>query len=145
MATDIRIQDQLVIDSNIESIADARHWAAQHAAAGGFDQNAIFSIELAVGEAIANIVRHAYNNQPGFKIHLSLTIDNEKFNLRITDFGRKFDPVDLPSPNLDTPREGGYGIYLMKKVMDEVTYDTSPPQGTQLELVKYRSTLSKKV
>lgn len=130
----------MVIDSNITNIADARHWAAQHAAAASFDKDAVFAIELAVGEAITNIIRHAYDGQPGHPIRLMLTIDNEKLSLSIVDFGRKFDPGNLPPPNLDTPREGGYGIYLIKKVMDQVTYDTSLPKGTQLELIKYRTT-----
>ena len=144
VAADIIIQDQKIIDSDIENIAGARHWAAQHAEVAGFDKDAVFAIELAVGEAVTNIIRHAYDNQPGHEIHLSLTIDDTKFSLRILDFGRKFDPANEPLPNLDTPREGGYGIFLMKKVMDEVTYDTTTlPQGTQLDLIKYRTTTAK--
>jgi serine/threonine-protein kinase RsbW len=143
VAADILIQDQITINSDIESIAHARHWAAQHAETADFDKDAVFAIELAVGEAVTNIIRHAYQNQPGHKIHFSLTIDDEKFSLFIRDFGRKFEPANHPPPNLDTPREGGYGIYLMKKVMDEVAYNTSLAQGTRLNLVKYRTTVSK--
>lgn len=144
MAANIITQDQIVINSDIENIADTRHWAAQHAKDAGFDEDAVFAIELAVGEAVTNIIRHAYDNQPGHKIHLSLTIDDAKFSLRIVDFGRKFDPTSQPPPNLDSPREGGYGIFLMKKVMDEVIYDTtSLSQGTQLDLIKYRTTAVK--
>jgi serine/threonine-protein kinase RsbW len=142
VGADILIKDQITIKSNIETVAHARHWAAHHAETADFDKNAVFAIELAVGEAVTNIIRHAYQNQPGHKIHLSLTIDEEKFSLCIRDFGRKFDPANHPPPNLDTPREGGYGIYLMKEVMDEVTYNTSPAQGTRLNLVKYRTTIS---
>jgi serine/threonine-protein kinase RsbW len=139
MAANTIIQDKIIINSDIEIIADTRHWAAQHAKAAGFDKDAVFAIELAVGEAVTNIIRHAYDNQPGHKIHLSLTIDDTKFSLQILDFGRKFDPDSLPPPNLDAPREGGYGIFLMKQVMDEVIFDTTTlPQGTHLELVKYR-------
>ena len=144
MAANIIVQDQIIINSDIENIASTRHWAAQHAKTAGFNKDAVFAIELAVGEAVTNIIRHAYDNQPGHEIHLSLTIDDTKFRLRIIDFGRKFDPADQPPPDLDALREGGYGIYLMKKVMDEVTYDTSTlPQGTQLDLVKYRTIAAK--
>ena len=144
MAADIIIQDQIVINSDIENIADTRHWAAQHAKTAGFDKDAVFAIELAVGEAVTNIIRHAYNNQPDHEIHLSLTIDDTRFGLRIIDFGHKFDPAGQPPPNLDNPREGGYGIYLMRQVMDEVNYDTTAlPQGTQLDLIKYRTNPAK--
>jgi len=144
MAENIVTQDQIIINSDIETIADTRRWAAQHAQAAGFDKDAVFAVELAVGEAVTNIIRHAYDNQPGHEIHLSLTIDDTKFSLRILDFGRKFDPAKQPPPDLDAPREGGYGIYLMKKVMDEVIYDTTThPHGTQLDLIKYRATIAK--
>ena len=137
MATNLT-QDNLVIESDLEAIADARRWIAQHADHAGFDIEAVFAIELAVGEALTNIIRHAYDSQSGHQIHLSLKIDEAKLSLTILDFGRKFDPAKHPPPNLESPSEGGYGIYLIKKAMDEVTYHTSLPKGTQLDLIKYR-------
>ena len=131
------IEDKLIIQSQIDAIAGVRHWAVQHARQAGFDSEAIFGIELAVGEALTNIIRHAYRGQAGHEIHLSLTIDETRLHLTILDFGHKFDPADHPPPNLEIPSEGGYGVYLIEKVMDEVTYHTSLPQGTRLELVKY--------
>ena len=133
------LKDKLIIDSSLDKISQARRWAAQHARVTGFNSRDIFAIELAMGEALSNIIRHAYDGEPGHKIHLSLTIDETKLSLTIIDSGRKFDPALHPPPKLDVPKEGGYGIYLIKKVMDEVTYDTSAPKGTQLDLVKYRS------
>ena len=133
------LKDKLIIDSSLDKISQARRWAAQHARVTGFNSRDIFAIELAMGEALSNIMRHAYDGEPGHKIHLSLTIDETKLSLTIIDSGRKFDPAIHPPPKLDVPKEGGYGIYLIKKVMDEVTYDTSAPKGTQLDLVKYRS------
>ena len=133
------LKDKLIIDSSLDKISQARRWAAQHARVAGFNSRDIFAIELAMGEALSNIIRHAYDGEPGHKIHLSLTIDEAKLSLTIIDSGRKFDPALHPPPKLDVPREGGYGLYLIKKVMDEVTYDTSAPKGTQLDLVKYRS------
>ncbi len=142
MVTNIPTQDNLVIESDLETIADARRWIAQHAGNAGFDTEAVFAIELAVGEALTNIIRHAYDGQPGHEIHLSLTIDAAKLSLIILDFGRQFDPTKHPPPNLERPSEGGYGMYLIKKAMDEVTYHTSLPRGTQLDLVKYRPQVS---
>ncbi len=140
MAVPTITQDSLVISSHIDAITDARHWAAEHARKSGFSREAVFAIELAIGEAVTNIIRHAYQEQPNHKIHLSLTIDKIQFKVTIVDFGRKFDPDSHHPPNLDTPHEGGYGIYLIKKVMDEVHYDTSPPKGTRLDMIKYRNT-----
>ncbi len=131
-------QTKLVIDSRLESIASVRHWAAQQAYDDGFDAKSVSDIELAVGEALANVVQHAYAGQAGHEIHLYLTIDETKFSLTIHDFGRKFDLTTYTPPNLEIPTESGYGVYLIQQAMDEVTYNISAPQGTQLDLVKYR-------
>ncbi len=128
----------LVIDSRVEATTQARRWITQQARQAGFDTDTIFSIELAIGEALTNVIKHAYDGQAGHEIHLSLAIDATKLNLTIRDFGRKFDPVAYRRPPLGVLREGGYGVYLIEQMMDEVNYDTSTEIGTQLQLVKYR-------
>ena len=134
----MNIQDNLVIKSELEAVTSTRHWAGQYAREAQFDTESVYAIELAVGEALTNIIRHAYQNEPGHEIHLALIIDETKFSLSIRDFGRKFNPTEHAPPDLSTPSEGGYGVYLIDKVMDEVTYDTSQSKGTRLDLVKYR-------
>ncbi len=135
-----KITEKLVIDSRLDAVIRARHWAARRARAAGFDGDAVFAIELAVGEALTNAITHAYHGEAGHEIHLALTIDPDKLRLGIRDFGRKFDLSTYSPPDLDVPNEGGYGIFLMRQMMDEVIYDTSCNEGTCLELVKYRST-----
>jgi anti-sigma regulatory factor (Ser/Thr protein kinase) len=137
MATD-NIQ-KLVIKSELETIAEARHWVTKHLQNAKFGAEDIFGIELVVGEALANMVEHSYKGKKGQEIHLALTIDDAKLQLQIRDFGQKFEPTDYTPPNLDNPSEaGGYGVYLIHEIMDEVHYNTTLPQGTELTLVKYR-------
>lgn len=133
------IKDTLIIESRLDRIAEARHWAAQQVRAANFDEEAIYAVELALSEALANVIEHAYGGDQGQEIHLSLAIDDEKLCLTVRDFGEKFDPTNYTPPDLDTPTEGGYGIYLIQQLMDEVTYDASLPQGTKLTLVRYRT------
>lgn len=133
------VHDTLVIQSRLDAVADARRWAAERVRAAGFDEDAIFAVELALSEALTNVIRHAYGGDEGQEIHLALAINDEKLDLTIRDFGQKFDPADYTPPDLDEPAEGGYGVYLIHELMDQVTYDTSLPTGTQLNLVKYRS------
>jgi serine/threonine-protein kinase RsbW len=130
---------KLVITSELDTAANARHWVTQHARHAGFDESQLFSIELAVGEALTNVVEHAYDGEAGHQIHLSLTIDEAKLALTIRDFGRKFKKELYTPPNLNIPSEhGGYGVFLISELMDEVFYDTSLPQGTQMKMVKYK-------
>ena len=138
MATGNTLQ-KLVITSEPETIAQARYWVTKHLQNTDFEAEDIFAIELVVGEALANVVEHSYQGQKGQEIHLTLSIDDAKFQLQIRDFGQKFKPADYTPPNLDIPSEdGGYGVYLIYEIMDEVRYDTTLPQGTELKLVKYR-------
>ncbi|MFQ5595366.1 MAG: ATP-binding protein [Anaerolineae bacterium] len=131
--------EDLVIQSRLERISDARRWLTEHARAAGFAEDAILDLRLVVSEALANVVEHAYGGASDQEIRLALVIDDEKLCLIIRDFGRKFDLAHYTAPDLDQPSEGGYGVFLMHELMDEVTYDTSPPTGTKLTLVRYRS------
>lgn len=137
------VTKKLVIGSQIEDTAKARHWAAQHARAAGFGAEAVFAIELALGEALANVIEHAYERKSGQEIHLALSIDETKIQLSIRDFGRKFDQSAYRSPNLNEAKEGGYGVYLIEQMMDEVSYSSPEGKGTQLNLIKYKPGIKK--
>ena len=131
-------EDTLTIKSRLSQLARARNWVAQKAQAAGFSPEEVFALKLAVNEACANIIRHAYEGAEDKDIILSIGIEGDKLLLTIRDFGKKFDLSRYKPPNLDRPAESGYGIYLITELMDEVEYDTSPPQGTILKMVKYR-------
>ncbi len=133
------MRDTLVVESRLDRVAKARRWVAQQARSAGFDPDIVSDLELVISEALANVIKHAYGGNDGHEIHLSVTSDDEKLSLTIRDFGQKFDPTTYTPPDLDNPAEGGYGVYLIQKLMDKVTYDTSLPEGTQLSMVKYRS------
>lgn len=84
------------------------------------------NIILAIDEACTNKIRHAYNFNPSMDILISLEIKGKFFHAEISDWGEKFDPEKIPVPDLNenyrNQKKGGYGIYLMKKLMDKVEY-----------------------
>jgi len=88
---------------------------------------------LAVDEAAANIIRHAYERQPG-RIRLSCTAEQTHFLLELEDDGRQV-PLDSISPRpLDDVRPGGLGVHLIRQVMDEATWSHRPAGGTLLTM-----------
>ena len=133
------VRGTLVIQSRLDAVADARRWATERIRAARLGEAVIFSVELALSEALTNVIRHAYGGDENQEVRLSLVIDDEKLSLTIRDFGKKFDPISYIPPDLDVPAEGGYGVYLIHELMDQVIYDTSLPEGTRLSLIKYRS------
>jgi serine/threonine-protein kinase RsbW len=133
------VRAELVIESRIDQVARARQWLSDQARAAGVPERQIQEMGLVVSEACANVIKHAYRGELGHQITLRLDIDQSKVVLSIRDCGAPFDPESYIPPDLDEPREGGYGIFIMRSLMDEVHYDTSCNRGTTLTLVKYRA------
>jgi len=106
-----------------------------------FSVDDIEDIKVAVGEACINSTRHGYHEKVSEEnlIHICFLIYPKKLEIVITDNGKGFD-TDRVDEYLkksgDEKTEGiGLGIQLMKTLMDEVKYSSSP-DGTQVRLVK---------
>ena len=131
-------KDRLVIDSRLEAVAQAREWVAERARQARLSRETIGDLKLVLTEAVTNVVRHSYDGESGHQIILSWAVDDETLTLTVRDFGRPFDPGSYQSPDLSELQTGGYGIFLVQSLMDEVRYDTSSGVGTTLTLVKRR-------
>jgi serine/threonine-protein kinase RsbW len=104
-------------------------------------------IALAVDEAVANIMEHAYGCQPGRgtrnadDIVVVLDLTPEKFSVIIRDRGTGFDPREAPEVNMQqhikAGRKSGLGIFLIRRIMDEVNYALKENSHNELQLVKY--------
>ena len=132
------MQADLVIQSIPDELRLARGWLSDHARASGFSDREVRDLALAVSEACANVIEHAYRGEPNHPIDLHLTIDETKLLLLVHDLGVPFNVRDYRPPDLDVPQEGGYGVFIIRNLMDEVDYDVSDGTGTTLRLVKYR-------
>lgn len=132
------VSDSLTLPATVDRLDEARRWLAGHCRAAGFDDEAVWALELAITEAISNVIRHAYGGDPARKVELEVRVDEERLAVSVTDTGRPFDRGHAPSPDFDNPSPGGYGLYLIDELMDEVVRDSSPERGNRLTLVKYR-------
>jgi anti-sigma regulatory factor (Ser/Thr protein kinase) len=84
------------------------------------------NINLVIEEAISNIIFYAFNDKAKHEIKISISINNKKLVIEITDDGIPFDPLSLAEPDITLPAEerpiGGLGIFLITQLMDEVNY-----------------------
>jgi anti-sigma regulatory factor (Ser/Thr protein kinase) len=112
---------------------------SEGASLAGFDSEGTQEILLAVTEAVANVIRHAYSNQIDKRIDFELAVDEQRFQLDIIDYGSFVDPSQIASRPLDEVRPGGLGVHLIKKTMDRVDYQKNKHGGTTLRLVKIAS------
>lgn len=130
--------DTITITSETERIDVARRWMANLARAAGVDDDVISEIELVLTEALANVMAHAYAGEPDREIRLTVVIDEDRVNLSVRDWGRAFDRTTYAQRDLDDPGEGGYGVYLIEQLMDQVGRETQQDGGTLLTLTKNR-------
>jgi serine/threonine-protein kinase RsbW len=81
----------------------------------------IRNIGLVSSEAVTNAIRHGTSFE-GEPLAVTVEVSDELFSLRVIDHGPGFDLDAVTHPDLDQPAEGGYGIYIIKSLMDEVSY-----------------------
>lgn len=85
-----------------------------------------------VGEAFNNIAFHCYRDRSSDIARVRVTIDATAVYLRIEDYGRSFDPLGARLPDLDSLPESGLGIYIMRSLMDTVSYQAGWPNVLSL-------------
>ena len=84
-----------------------------------------YQIELAVHEILTNIVVHAYAGQRNGRIDARIGVaafPPRKLVIELRDTGKPYDPDRVRPVDLDTPHEGGYGIFLATTLLDEVKH-----------------------
>jgi anti-sigma regulatory factor (Ser/Thr protein kinase) len=141
---------KLELPSHPQVLSVVRSAVQQFAIVVGFNEEECRSIILAVDEALANIIRHAYDNRydqtivltcrrlgPDLGTDPGTPIDQicDGLEFVITDHGRPATPEQMKGRDLDDIRPGGLGIHLMCQTMDQVSYEPSS-ECNQLRLTK---------
>ena len=134
-------EKELLVKSTTDNLAAIRDFVKSAANQSGFSEDSTGKIILAVDEACTNIIKHAYKYSPEGNILIKVKFNDPKFSISITDDGSHFDPNKVPEPDLreyyKQKRVGGLGMFLIKKLMDEVNYSTLSGNKNQVILVKY--------
>ena len=130
-----RFTASLAIASDPALFRDARGWLSALAKRAGLDEGAAHDVLVAFTEACANACRHAYGGRRDGRIEIDVRLEGGALEIRVRDFGRRFDPDGVPEPEFDDPREGGYGVFLMRNLMDDVRFGVDGP-GTEVAMIK---------
>lgn len=147
----------LVVPGETSYLCLIRDFVTAVARRAGFSEQRVGEIEIAVDEACANIVEHAYGGTaasrqltlsscPGSDapaIVLRIAAFGDRLEVKILDRGPRYVPE---MPNCDDPamlmtgnRKRGIGTYIIRNVMDEVRHEYRPGNGNELTLVKYNN------
>ena len=113
--------------------------ACRHAwGAGEPEEDAIGLLVLAVDEAATNVIIHAYGREPGRPIELAVEADAEQASVCLYHEGKDFDPHAVPPPAFDGTRQGGFGVYLIRRCVNDVRYERDESGRRVVRLVKRR-------
>jgi anti-sigma regulatory factor (Ser/Thr protein kinase) len=133
---------KLEVPSNPRLLSVVRSTVQQFASVVGFSEADCRSVVLAVDEALANVIRHAYEGQPDQGIEVSCNLlcssaggDPDGLEFILVDHGKPGEPEKMKSRELDDIRPGGLGMHIITSIMDEVQYE-SLPGCNRLRLVK---------
>jgi serine/threonine-protein kinase RsbW len=98
------------------------------------------NFELALEEVFTNVVSHGSSPGTVPRVELSLVLADGGVVMSIEDDGAAFDPLTLPQPNIEATigdrRVGGLGVYLVRKLMDAVSYQRNGSRN-QLRMSKH--------
>jgi serine/threonine-protein kinase RsbW len=107
----------------------------------GFGGDRIEALRTALAEAVTNAIEHGNEHDSAMKVLVMLTVRPDELSVTVADQGRKL--LDQGQTHL-TPRieesfdkqdKGGWGIWLIRELMDEVEFSTGPSGGNQVRMV----------
>lgn len=144
--TSKQICAQATFTNNLSQLFTMHQFVRRAAIDAGFSNVPLGDIELAIVEACANVVKHAYRNTApdAGRIEINVTANPERLEVSLTDWGEPFDPPKgrVPRPDVEQMaregQRGGMGIFFMQSLMDEVSWDIRPGERNHLRMTKYR-------
>lgn len=139
------VSDRLEVRSNTRNLARVRAFvraAIGRSALAPLERN---KVVLAVDEAVANTMLHGYGQGSPGQVEVQVDAESSCIKVTIIDTGIKFDAAasSLAQIEMDLRRHiesgarRGLGLFIMRKVMDEIRYSSRGGHRNELTLVKY--------
>ncbi len=139
MTSDMGERFRITRAAELETLPVFRDFIQDACRRTGIDNETCFDLKLAVDEACTNVIAHGYAGLNPGSIILELDIAPREVTVKITDFGRPFEPAEAPMPDVSAALEdrpiGGLGLYFIYSTMDEVDYRATE-EGNCLILTK---------
>ncbi|MBI5085959.1 MAG: ATP-binding protein [Acidobacteria bacterium] len=130
----------LKVPSSTENLALIRDFVSNIGSQVGFDDNEVARIALAVDEACANVIEHAYGSDTTRVVTVRAVVDEDALRFEIVDNGLGFDPALVEPLQVEElirqRRSGGLGLRLIRQIMDDVQYHIGPGGKNELLMVK---------
>jgi len=116
----------LILHNNIQQIPQLAEFVETIAEEKNLDQALAMSLNLALEEAVTNVILYAYPDGIDGLVDIEAFIHKDCLEFIISDSGKPFDPTAAPEADVtlgvDERQIGGLGIYLVRNIMDTVSY-----------------------
>jgi len=130
---------QMSLLSHPRLLASVRSMITTLAERIGFGEIESGHIALAVDEALANIIRHGYEQRENELIEIFVWVLKEPkkgMRIMIEDEAPQVDPESIKGRDLEHVRPGGLGVHIMREVMDTCTFEKRDERGMRVTMEK---------
>lgn len=118
---------QLVISNNIAELNRVVAFLDELEEVWMLPMTLMTPLNLVMEEALTNVIFYAYEEGSHNEISVDFYLSNNQLDIKITDSGKPFDPTAKADPDISLSVEdrpiGGLGIFLIRKIMDNVSYE----------------------
>lgn len=127
---------RLQVPSHPRYISFARDAVYRLAQQSGLGMSAAFDLKIVAGEALTNIIKHAYQGQSDKPVFIEVLMYPSFLEIRFRDLGRQLPITAGHARDLSDYRERGLGVFLIGELSDYHYYDQSRRIGTELVVKK---------
>lgn len=121
-----KMQKKLTLVNQIDEICKLQEFVEEICEQAGFDMSVTMSLNLALEEAVTNVIDYAYPEGTEGNVDIVGEISGKQLKFIISDTGQPFDPTAQATADITLGVEerpiGGLGIFLVRQIMDNVIY-----------------------
>lgn len=130
---------RIFLKSNLQELDSARRFVREAARILPNDpmiDESVEQLQLAVTEAVANIIKHAYRGESENKIEVVAESVGDDIQIALHHWGDGVDPTKVPPPVFDGSKDGGFGVFIIQNCVDFVGYSTDEQNRNTILLIK---------
>lgn len=124
---DVRYQRSLTLTNDVQQVPKLAEFMDAVCEAMGFDEVTTMQMNLAIEEAVVNVMNYAYPEGTTGSVNIEVQANDVRLKFVISDSGKHFDPTSVATVDTSLSAEdrsiGGLGIFLVRQLMDSVNYE----------------------
>ena len=121
------MEKSIILTNDISEISKLNEFVEEIGNEFSLTADVVFNVNLVLEEAIVNVINYAYPKEKHESIYLSAQLHEGSIVFVLTDTGMQFDPTKAPEADITLSLEdrpiGGLGIFLIRQIMNEVSYE----------------------